>query len=482
MEGTAKRQVNAEELLAELKRALESSTHAPGAPPSASTAPKSNSPSRKKQRSHWGIDLPVEASADKSIKPRADLQKSTRPSSRRRKLTTGGLALGGVAAFFAGAVLMNEVLNRPAHEFSFGATSSVVGPQNQETFEPPSSPRAPMEDSREAAPSQAAVLGMRPDASTAPVNGDSAPAQGKPENGAPNLAASGLETGAPAFGPATPNQAATLVTSHRIGPDGAPIATAPSAAASPDSAPPVAQAPKTAAPSAVSQALKPDGPPIATTPSAPASLDSAPPVAHAPKTAAPSAVSQAIKPDGAPIATAPSAPASPDSASPPAQTPKTPAPSAVSQAIKPDGPSIATALSTPASTASAPPVAQAPKSNAPRTASVSSESAAPSTPKIDSKKKPLERPSAQKPRESAKAPAKSVAQAERQSTEPAPPKEAERSPQPAQGAGSPTAPAPVKTTSVQQQVADGVTHAFGYLVHLPGSLIPHLGGPNPDAH
>ena len=404
MEGTAKRQVNAEELLAELKRALESSTHAPGAPPSASTAPKSNSPSRKKQRSHWGIDPPVEANADKSIKPRTDLAKSTRPSSRRRKLTTGGLALGGVAAFFAGAVLMNEVLNRPAHEFSFGPTGSPVRPPNQETSRLPSSPRAPMEDSREAAPSQAAVLGMRPDASTAPANGDSAPAQGKPENGAPNLATSGLETGAPAFGPATPNQAAALVTSHRIAPDGAPIATAPSA------------------------------------------------------------------------------PASPDSASPPAQTPKTPAPSAVSQAIKPDGPSIATALSTPASTASAPPVAQAPKSNAPRTASVSSESAAPSTPKIDSKKKPLERPSVQKPAKSAKAPAKSVVQAERQSTEPAPPKEAEKSPQPAQAAGSPTALAPVKTTSVQQQVADGVTHAFGYLVHLPGSLIPHLGGPNPDAH
>jgi hypothetical protein len=27
-----------------------------------------------------------------------------------------------------------------------------------------------------------------------------------------------------------------------------------------------------------------------------------------------------------------------------------------------------------------------------------------------------------------------------------------------------------------------VTHAFGYLVHLPGALVPHLGGANPDAH
>jgi hypothetical protein len=31
-------------------------------------------------------------------------------------------------------------------------------------------------------------------------------------------------------------------------------------------------------------------------------------------------------------------------------------------------------------------------------------------------------------------------------------------------------------------MADGVSHAFGYLIHLPGALVPHLGGPNPDAH
>jgi hypothetical protein len=27
-----------------------------------------------------------------------------------------------------------------------------------------------------------------------------------------------------------------------------------------------------------------------------------------------------------------------------------------------------------------------------------------------------------------------------------------------------------------------MTHAFGYLMHLPGTLVPHLGGPNADAH
>ena len=44
MQGAPKRQVNAEDMLAELKRVLESSTRAPDAPPpSASTAPKSSS-------------------------------------------------------------------------------------------------------------------------------------------------------------------------------------------------------------------------------------------------------------------------------------------------------------------------------------------------------------------------------------------------------------------------------------------------------
>jgi hypothetical protein len=27
-----------------------------------------------------------------------------------------------------------------------------------------------------------------------------------------------------------------------------------------------------------------------------------------------------------------------------------------------------------------------------------------------------------------------------------------------------------------------MTHAFGYLVHLPGALVPHFGGSNADAH
>jgi outer membrane biosynthesis protein TonB len=113
---------------------------------------------------------------------------------------------------------------------------------------------------------------------------------------------------------------------------------------------------------------------------------------------------------------------------------------------------------------------------------VTNEPAEPSTPKVDSKKKPTGKTSLQKPRESAKAAAKPVAQAERQSTEPARPKEAERSPQPAQDAGNPTTAAPVTATTVQQRFADGMTHAFSYLVHLPGALVPHPADPNADGH
>ena len=194
----------------------------------------------------------------------------------------------------------------------------------------------------------------------------------------------------------------------------------------------------------------------------------------------PRAASQMLKPEKASVATAPSTPASTDSA-PPAETPKPAAPAAP-QMLKPEKAPVATASPAPASTDSASPPAQTRKPNATQTASVSTESAEPSTPKIDSKKKPAEKIAQQKPAKSPKPPVKPITQAERRSTEPAPPKEAEKSPQPAQAAGNPTALAPVPAPSVQQRLADGMTHAFGYLMHLPGALVPHLGGSDADAH
>jgi hypothetical protein len=438
MQGAPKRQVNAEEMLAELKRALESSARASSAPPpSATTVSKASSPGQEIPRSQIDKESgrPAKATASGSIGQPTNPQKSTRPTSRRWMLTAAGLALAGAAAVWASLALMNNAADVPTHESPVAATEGLVRSQNEQSLEPSSSPRAPMQDSPQAAPPQAGALETRPDASAAPADTGSFPAGGKAGVEAPHFGPSGLESAPRAFMPVPPNQAATPVPTHRIGPDGAPIGTAPSSPASPDSAPPLAEAPKPAA----SQKVKPDAAPIATAPT-PASTDSTHP-AETPKLTAAPVVPQMAKPEAAPIATAP----------------------------------------TPAATDSAPQL-ETPKPNATPTAHVSNESTQPSTRKGDSKKKPLEKASLPKPLRSPTPPVKPIAEAERQSTEPAPPKEAERSPESLQGAGSPTAAAPAKAPSVQQRVADGVTHAFGYLVHLPGALVPHLGGPNPDAH
>jgi hypothetical protein len=445
MQDAPKQQPNAEEMLAELKRVLESSTRAPDGPPhSASPAAKPRSPGRESRRSQIDrvSDGPVKAAADKSPGPRTGLQKSTRPSSRSWKLIGGGLGLAAAAAVCVSFALISKPSNLPERELSIAAGESPARPQNEQTLELSSSLRAPMQDSQQTAPLQAGNLETRPDARTASVIGGLLPAGGKAEVDAPNLASSGLESAAPAFTPLPLNQPATPVATHRIGPDGAPIATAPSSPVSTDSAPPLAGTPKPAAQTAAPQIVKPDKASLATAPSTPASTGSAPPLAEAPKPAAPTAAPQMVKSNKASVATAPP---------------------------------------TRASTDPAPPMAQTPKPNATQTASVSNESAEPSKPKSESKKKPPEKISQQKPAKSAKASATPIP-AEPQPTKLAPPKEAESPPHPAQVAANPTAVAPTTKTSVQQRVADGVTHAFGYLMHLPGALVPHLGGPNPDAH
>ena len=438
MPGAPKRQVNAEEMLAELKRVLESSARAPDAPPpSASAVPKSCSPGRVGWRSQIdkGSDWPVNPNAVSSVEPATARQKLTRPSFRSWKLAAAGLALAGVAAVFASLALMSKAPNLPTHQLAADAKEGLVRPQDEPILKPSTDSGPLMEDSRPLAPLQAGALETRPDAGAAPANSASAPAQVD----ASHPASSGAESAPPAFVLAPPNLGAVPVPTQMIGPDGAPIATAPPTPASSDSAP-LAETPKTAAPPAASQGIRPDGAPIATAPPTTASSDSAP-LAETPKTAAPPAASQeGIRPDGAPVTAAPPTPASNDSA----------------------------------------PLAQTPKPKATPAASMSNDSAAPSTREIDSRKKPPGRPSLQKPHQSAKTAAKAVAQPERR--EPAPPKEAERSPEPAQGAVNPTALAPVAVPTVQQRFADGMTHAFGYLVHLPGALVQHLGGPNADAH
>jgi hypothetical protein len=393
MQGAPKRQVNVEEMLAELKQALESSPPAPNAT-SLSASALSTPSGRDNQRSHWGVDLPVKVNADSSI-GRPDLQTSSKSNSRRWKLTAGGLALAGVAAVGASYAFMNKAPTPPAHELSAATAEGLVTPQNEPTIKPTNDSGSLVGESRQAAPLQAGALETRPDATAVPANGGAVSAQGKAGVGASNVGPSGLESAPPAFTLLPPSSAAV------------PVAT---------------------------QAIRLDGTPIATAPTTPASTGSAPPTAEAPKPAAPSAGPQTVKPDAAPVATARSTPASTDSSPPPAETPK---PSA-----------------TP-------------------TASLSNESAAPPSAKIDAKKKASGKIALQKPRKSAKASAKSLVPPERQPTEPAPAKEAVSSPQPAQGASNPTPVAPAAPPSVPQRFADGVTHAFGYLIGLPGSLVPH---------
>ena len=208
MQGAPRRQVNAEDMLAELKRALESSTHTPDAPPpSASTAPKPSLPGRAAGRSQIdnGSGRPAKANTDKSTRPRTELQKSTRPNSRSWKLIAGGLALAVAATIGVSFAFMGKPSNLPEPEPTVAATGSPARPQNEQTPEPSSSPRAPMQDSQQAAPLQAGNLGTRPDASTAPLIGGSLSAGGKAEVDAPNLASSGLETAVPASAPLLPS-------------------------------------------------------------------------------------------------------------------------------------------------------------------------------------------------------------------------------------------------------------------------------------
>ena len=204
MQGAPRRQVNAEDMLAELKRALESSTHTPDAPPpSASTAPKPSLPGPATGRSQIdnGSGRPAKANTDKPTRPRTELQKSTRPNSRSWKLIAGGLALAVAATIGVSFAFMGKPSNLPEPEPTVAAKEGPVRPQNEQTPEPSSSPRAPMQDSRQAAPLQAGNLGTRPDASTAPLIGGSLSAGGKAEVDAPNLASSGLETAVPASAP-----------------------------------------------------------------------------------------------------------------------------------------------------------------------------------------------------------------------------------------------------------------------------------------
>ena len=281
MQGAPRRQVNAEEMLAELKRALESSTHTPDAPPpSASTAPKPSLPGPATGRSQIdnGSGRPATANTDKSTRPRTELQRSTRPNSRSWKLIAGGLALAVAATIGVSFAFMGKPSNLPEPEPTVAATGSPARPQNEQTPEPSSSPQAPMQDSQQAAPLQAGNLGTRPDASTAPLIGGSLSAGGKAEVDAPNLASSGLETAVPASTPFRRAHRPCRCPRNGSGRTGHPLRRAVRSRLT-DSAHP-AQTRKPPAETAAPQMVKPDKASLATAPPTPASTASAPPLAR----------------------------------------------------------------------------------------------------------------------------------------------------------------------------------------------------------
>jgi hypothetical protein len=370
MQGASRQPVNAEEMLAELKRVVESSTPPPSLrPPTASMVSKLGSLLWRAQIDNES-DRRIRATADKvaEIRQPTVFRKATAPIARNWKLAAGGLALAGAAMIGATFALMNRAPDLPKRELAVVPTEGPVRPQSGgQTAEPSSSAGPLMQDSRPTEPSQVGASETRPEAMTAPASRSSLPFGGEAVADAPPQPGSlGLEAVAPAFAPAQMNPA---------------------------------------------------------------------PAPAVPQTAAQ---------DAAPTATAPSAPAATDSALP-AETPK-------------------------------------PSASATATASVSAEAAPPSTPKIDSARKPPRKSSLQRPAKSAKASATPVAQAERRSPQPAPPNEAQSPPPVGQGVGNPAPAATPAPPSIQQRLANGVTGAVSYVVHLPGALLPHSADPNADAN
>jgi len=458
MQGPPKRQVDAEEMLAELKRALETSTLAPHVqPPFRSTASKSGSRALESRRSQ------------------PQLQGSTRPVWRNWKLTAAGLALAGAVGIGGGFVFMNKG-GAPKSELSVAPAEGAA--RLQDEIAPRSGgARAPTRKSPDPELLQAGNSAPRNVAGAAPATNTPLPAHEATDLDAPNLASFGLESPPPVFAPALLGQPATLAPAERIGPDGAPITAARSAPASAGPAP-RAEAPKPRATPAPAPPAKPEAAKVIAAPSAPASTGSAP-QAETPKPNAGPTPSPPAKPDAAKVAATPA----PDSngSAPQAETPKPNPALAPAPPAKPDAAKVA-ATPAPDSNGSAP-RAETPKPKAAPTEHASNEPERPSTPKIHSRRKPPEKTSPQRLARSAKAAGKPVAEAERRSTEPpARPKEADQALKPAQGAGNPAPVAPVAAPSVPQRLADGVTHAFGYLVHLPGALVSHPADSNAAAH
>ncbi len=305
MQGASRQPVNAEEMLAELKRVVDSSTPPPSfRHTTASMVSKSGSSVRRAQ---------IDKESERRIQATADIsagsgqptvfRKATTPIARSWKLAAGGLALAGAAMIGATFALMNRAPDLPKRELAGVATEGRVRPQSGgQTVEPSSSAGPLMQDSRPTEPSQVGASETRPDAMTTPARGSLLPAWGEAVADAPRQPASlGLESVAPAFTPAPAIPAPAPVGPQTAAQDGAPTATARSAPASTDSALPAARPKPQANATAIAHVpAEQDEAPTATAPSAPASTGSALPAAtpkpHANATATASVSVEAAQP------------------------------------------------------------------------------------------------------------------------------------------------------------------------------------------
>jgi hypothetical protein len=236
MQDASRQPVNGEEMLAELKRVVESSTP----PPSfrltpASKVSKSGSSVRGAQIDKES-DPHIQASAHnpaESAQPNVS-RKTTTPIARSWKLAAGGVALAGIAMIGATFAHMNRAPDATKRELAGVAAEGPVKPQSGGQTVDPSSSAGPLtQDSRPTEPTQVGALETRPEAMTAPAPSSSPPAGGEVvANSPPQLASFGLESAAPAFAPAPAKTAPAPIAPQTATPDGAPTATAPSAPAS----------------------------------------------------------------------------------------------------------------------------------------------------------------------------------------------------------------------------------------------------------
>jgi hypothetical protein len=209
MRGATKQQVDAEEMLAELKRVLELA--APSPTPRLSVSIVSKSGSSGEQPIDKGSDHWIEATLNNSAKSRQliGFKKAIAPIKQSGKRTAIGGALAGAALICAAFALVNKGPNPPGREPSIVATKGLVRPQSGgEALEPSSRASLPMLNSRPNEPLQSSALQTRPDTNTGPANASPLPVEERAAADVPpQLASFGLESAASAFTPVPANQA-----------------------------------------------------------------------------------------------------------------------------------------------------------------------------------------------------------------------------------------------------------------------------------